>query len=294
MPIPPKGIVQQRLTDLGAEVHSIQIDSSNSIMMYDASYEALSGPVPNVPALFVLLCVSGGGRVCQKTSGQDFDAYIEPGDIGIAAPSSPGFGSWPELRVIGLGVEVKALVSVFGDKWPNRLRHDVISKPFHDPLVEKTMMQIGYSNPGMSSDSVLKYAAFMIVHQLLDEAVQEVEHSDEIESVVPLSRSMIEDIDVYVGQHIDRQILVDELAKISGLSRHHFSRRFKATTGNTPYQYVLQKKLDAAAEYLASRRSRSVIDVAQSVGFESPAQFAKAFRRRFGQTPRFWRTQRLD
>lgn len=289
MPLPPAEIAHQRLRDRGAEVHSLHIDSEGSIIVYDATYEPHSGKIPSLPALFMMLCVSGGGRITQKTRFQDLDAIIEPGDIGISAPSSGGVGSWPELRVVGVGIEITTLLESFGEKWPNRLRKEFISAPFRDPLVETTMMQIGYTQSGKSSDSVLKYAAQMIVHRLLDDPFEKDLKEALPEGVQPLPHEKIESIEAFVQDNLSRQIQVDELAVLAGVSRYHFSRRFKAATGITPYQLVLQKKLDHAARSLSTDSSDSVIDIAQSVGFENPAQFAKAFRRRFGLAPRLWR-----
>ncbi len=289
MPVPSSDIVRSKLAEMKADVHSIQVDATRSILVYDATYEENSCPIPSIPVLFMVLCIGGGGRIIQKTRLQDMDSTIEPGDIGIAAPSASGHGSWPELRVIGLGIEINALLESFGEKWPNRLRRDVISKPFRDPLVETTMMQIGYTQAGQASDTVLKYAAQMIVHQLLDDPFEIAGIETPSAEVYPLSEKVIGSIKTYVAENFSRQIQVDELAQLTGVSRYHFSRRFKAATGITPYQFVLQMKLDKAAADLTSDTGNSIIDVAQSVGFDNPARFAKAFRRRFGQAPRFWR-----
>ncbi|MEO0622175.1 MAG: helix-turn-helix transcriptional regulator [Pseudomonadota bacterium] len=90
-------------------------------------------------------------------------------------------------------------------------------------------------------------------------------------------------------EHIDLTISVDHLAQHVGISRHHFGRRFRATTGQPPYQFILDLKLDHAAEAMRSDRRMKVIDVANMVGYRNPAQFSQAFRRRFGQPPRLWR-----
>ncbi|MEM9331375.1 MAG: AraC family transcriptional regulator [Pseudomonadota bacterium] len=292
MLIPSSEMVREELVNNGAEVHSVHVSANRSIVVYDASYGAHKGEVPNIPVLFAMLCVGGGGRVVQKTNLQHIDAQIDQGSIGIVPPNSAGFGQWPEIRVIGLGIEVSTIKEGFGEKWPQRLSYDVISKPFRDPLVEATMMQIGYTQAGRVSDNVLKYAAQMIVHQLLDEPFQKNFQELDLENIKPLADSALRSIEQYILENIDRQIQVQELAELCNISQHHFSRRFKAAAGISPYQYVLQKKLDVGADALLADDSKSIIDVAQSVGFENPAQFAKAFRRRFGQPPRFWRSAR--
>ncbi|MEL6412274.1 MAG: AraC family transcriptional regulator [Pseudomonadota bacterium] len=293
MTIPADEVLLARLAAVGAEVHHLQVSKDRNVMVYDAMYGDFEAAVRSIPVLFVLLCVNGGGWLSQKTDAQTLEAEIGPGDIGIAAPFSPGHGSWPEMRVIGLAIDVNSLRATFGDTWPSRIRPEVISTVFRDPIVEATMMQIGYTHAGSVTDAALVHAAQLVVHQLLDDAdPKDQTQVDEEAAINPLEASKLTTLDDYIADHLHRAISVDELAQIACVSRHHFSRRFKAKTGQSPYQYVLAAKLDAAAHALSSDRSRSVTEVSGSVGYDNPAQFAKAFRRRFGAAPRMWRGMR--
>lgn len=288
MPIPSESAVLERLRQQEAEVHSLRISSDRSVVVYDASYPEREGTVPDLPALFAMMCLSGGGRLRQRTTRQDFDAVIEPGVIGIAAPSAPGYGSWPEMRVIGFGIEVRALASSFGKAWPLLLRDEVISQPLRDAMVEATMMQVGYTHAGRVSDSVLLHAAHMVVHQLLAPAA-ETAHDAYKSDPHPLPPRAVEAVRAYVEERIDATISVDHLAQHIGISRHHFSRRFRGATGQSPYQFILDLKLDHAAKTMRTDQGIKIIDVANMVGYRNAAQFSQAFRRRFGQTPRLWR-----
>ncbi len=290
MVIPPDAVISERLAEQNAEIHSLKVNAQRTVLVYDASYGAHAGPIRSIPALFVILCISGGGRVVQKTTMQNFDSHIEPGDIGIVAPSAPGMGEWPELRTVTMGILVDELSESFGDNWPRLIRSDVISGPIRDTMVETLMTHVGYTLAGRVSDKVLLHAAYMVAHHLLDEVGEE--NGEIASSVTPLSMTSLERIAGYVAENLERRIPVDDLARIAGVSRHHFSRRFKAATGHTPYQFVVATKLDRAASVLAEDRNVSVTHVSNSFGYDNPAQFAKAFRRRFGASPRIWRSLR--
>ncbi|MGD1883433.1 MAG: helix-turn-helix domain-containing protein [Paracoccaceae bacterium] len=292
MTIPADEIIHARLKNVGADVRHLHVSCDRNVLVYDAEYSNHESAIRGLPVLFAMLCVSGGGWLSQKTNDQDLEAEIGPGDIGIAAPFSPGYGSWPAMRVIGLAIDVASLRSSFGNAWPDRVRHDVISQVFRDPIVEATMMQIGYTHAGRVTDSALVHAAQLVVHQLLDEPDPKAEPTREGASIYPLEDAKLKAVDQHIAEHIHRAISVDELATISGVSRHHFGRRFKAKTGQSPYQYVLAAKLDRAAETLSKDHSRSVTDISGSIGYDNPAQFAKAFRRRFGAAPRLWRSMK--
>jgi AraC family transcriptional regulator len=79
-----------------------------------------------------------------------------------------------------------------------------------------------------------------------------------------------------------------ELADVIGLSRFHFVRSFKKTTGIAPYQYLLRRRIERA-QLLLREGSLSIGDIALSVGFKSAARFNRAFRRIVGTTPSAYR-----
>jgi AraC family transcriptional regulator len=54
----------------------------------------------------------------------------------------------------------------------------------------------------------------------------------------------------FVEDRLDRQITVDELAGLAGLSPFHFSRAFRQSTGSTPHRFVMDRRLDRARALL--------------------------------------------
>lgn len=77
------------------------------------------------------------------------------------------------------------------------------------------------------------------------------------------------------------------LAREAGMSPFHFSRVFSELVGVPPHQYVLRRRLDAAARMLAS--GARVSQAAAACGFSSSSYFARAFKRRFRTAPMLWR-----
>ncbi|RVH18777.1 AraC family transcriptional regulator [Sinorhizobium meliloti] len=103
------------------------------------------------------------------------------------------------------------------------------------------------------------------------------------------SRKMQHVIDHILG-NLDKPLPVEELARISGLSRAHFSRAFAASEGMPPAEFVLQKRLQRAVKLLTKTADLPVKEVAILSGFEDPNYFAKVFRRVFGASPTEFRT----
>jgi AraC-like DNA-binding protein len=77
---------------------------------------------------------------------------------------------------------------------------------------------------------------------------------------------------------------VESLAAAAGMSRSAFAARFKELLGQTPLEYVTEWRMQKAIEFL-QQRDKKLVEVAQSVGYESDAAFSKAFKRIVGVTP---------
>ncbi len=83
---------------------------------------------------------------------------------------------------------------------------------------------------------------------------------------------------------------VDELGRRVGLSRSALHERFAEMIGQAPMQYLTQWRMQLAAELLRSTNA-TVASVAQEVGYDSEAAFARAFKRLVGRPPAAWRRQ---
>jgi AraC-like DNA-binding protein len=81
---------------------------------------------------------------------------------------------------------------------------------------------------------------------------------------------------------------VTTLARAAKLSPAHFSREFKRAFGESPHQYLLNRRLERAAALLRTT-DRSVADICFTVGLRSVGSFTTSFGRMFGMTPTEYR-----
>jgi AraC-like DNA-binding protein len=86
---------------------------------------------------------------------------------------------------------------------------------------------------------------------------------------------------------------VETLAIACGTSRTRLARLFNAEVGQPPYRYLLERRVDRAAELLATT-PYSVAEVAAMVGFSSHVQLARHFRQLRGASPTTWRRSVLE
>jgi AraC family transcriptional regulator len=103
-----------------------------------------------------------------------------------------------------------------------------------------------------------------------------------------ISRFALSRVIDYIDQNLARQISLSDLAAVAGLSRFHFNRAFKKALGQTPYQYVLDRRIERGRRLLAEH-ALSLEQVAVAVGFREAAHFQKAFKAREGITPMTFR-----
>ena len=76
-----------------------------------------------------------------------------------------------------------------------------------------------------------------------------------------------------------------------GLSRSALSAKFTQLVGRAPLHYLADVRLTKAAALLRTQPV-TLIEVAQSVGYDSEVAFSKAFKRRFGMAPGVYRRTR--
>jgi AraC-like DNA-binding protein len=88
-----------------------------------------------------------------------------------------------------------------------------------------------------------------------------------------------------VKDHIADSISIESLAKRVGLSPSAFHLHFKAVTGMSPLQYQKRLRLQEARRLMFSE-GLDASEAAFRVGYESPSQFSREYRRMFGAPPR--------
>jgi AraC-like DNA-binding protein len=88
----------------------------------------------------------------------------------------------------------------------------------------------------------------------------------------------------WIRSHYDKTLRVDELAELASMSASSFHRHFRAVTSMTPIQFQKQMRLhEARARLLAD--PGDVAGVGFAVGYDSPSQFSREYRRMFGVPP---------
>ncbi|MFE6074728.1 helix-turn-helix domain-containing protein [Paenibacillus sp. NPDC057886] len=94
----------------------------------------------------------------------------------------------------------------------------------------------------------------------------------------------------YIHSDYTSPMDIESMAAVAHQSRYHFMRSFKALTGSTPYQYVLNLRVEEATRRLRLTTD-SVTTISYRLGFSNVSQFYRAFQRVTGVTPMEYRNQ---
>ena len=89
----------------------------------------------------------------------------------------------------------------------------------------------------------------------------------------------------FAHSYMQFNIGLHELAGLVHLSPYHFGRLFKQTVGKSPYQFILQLKIDCAKK-LIKQNTGPISEIAYQLNFSDQSHFSNAFRKATGISPR--------
>lgn len=112
------------------------------------------------------------------------------------------------------------------------------------------------------------------------------------EKVLPES-GIIHRAIAYINSNIFRDIDISEICDTVHISKYHFCRRFRQSTGMTVMEYILNTRIILAKNLLLSEKI-SVSEVSRKCGFSSVSYFCRVFKENTGTTPLAFRKQSLD
>jgi len=95
----------------------------------------------------------------------------------------------------------------------------------------------------------------------------------------------------YLIERLDGQVSLLELANYCGLSRSHFSRSFKRSTGYAPHQWLARKRVDRAKDLLTNT-TLALSEIAIRCGYADQSHFSRAFSAQTSVTPTQFRRTR--
>lgn len=92
----------------------------------------------------------------------------------------------------------------------------------------------------------------------------------------------------YLREEYNNSFSLEDVARIANLSPYHFIRTFKAMTGKTPYNYLLDVKIEKS-KILLKTKNITITDICFRCGFNNLEHFSSVFKRKVGILPSQYR-----
>ncbi len=100
-----------------------------------------------------------------------------------------------------------------------------------------------------------------------------------------LPRRALKEVIDYIGDNLEKDLTLAEMAGVAHMSPYHFSRLFKESTGLTPHRYVIERRVQRAEELLGSS-ALPIAEIALLCGFANQSHLNRHFKRLLGVSPK--------
>ncbi len=107
-----------------------------------------------------------------------------------------------------------------------------------------------------------------------------------------LNLSSFHKINSYIENNIQEKFNLSELSKIANINKFGFSKKFKASTGMSPINYILMKKAFSSKKLINS--NTELTSIAYQYNFTDLAHFSKTFKRFIGVSPQFYKESIIE
>jgi AraC family transcriptional regulator, arabinose operon regulatory protein len=224
----------------------------------------------------LIYCVAGKGYLSQNTSAWN----VLPGDLVYCSPRThheyhsderdPWTIHW--MHVSGARMALYKKMIGFSATTP------IVKLGVHIDVIE--MFRSLYDLYNSANDQLHLAAIYACAQHILASLALAQRPS----SASPQWEREIESVVGYMEKSVDRKMELEDFSEYLGLSRFHFSRRFKTVTGMPPMKYFMHLKIKRAC-FLLQSTSLKVKAISRDLGFENEYYFSRCFKTCVGCSP---------
>ena len=251
-------------------------------------------PLPPITGHLITLHLGQPVNTVRQRDGRVQQGMKVHGDIEIVPAGSPSFWAYESANeALGIMLDpafVQQVALQAGQVSPDRLElpHNFGKR---DPLIAHLGLVLfaDLTAPDVGSRLFAESAAQLLAVHLL-------RHYATVPCPVReytrgLSRPTLRRVLEFIHAHLDTDLSLTTIASTVGISPYHFARLFKQSTGQSPHQYVIARRI-VQAKHLLTTTELPIAAIAYQVGFASQSHLTRHFRQRTGVTPKVYRDAR--
>lgn len=234
----------------------------------------------------ITIATQSGWQVEQQFEGKPYNIVSRCGSVTIAPMQIHRQYRWEEeIELIQLSLE-PALVSNAAPELVNPDRVELVPQSYvNDPLLyelcltlKAELQQLGSESKFYADSATTFLAVHLLRHYTTRKLKQEAYQGG-------LSQQQLQVVIDYIQGYLAEEIRLDEIARHLDLSRYYFCRLFKQSMGISPYQYVIQCRVERAKQLL-KEENLTLGEIALTCGFAHQSHFHRHFKRLTGMTPK--------
>ncbi len=278
---------ERRLSDTALERHWIYGALDIQSVFGDPIDEVFEVALSDVATDRILICKSNVELQYSYNGGRLKDAHALQNDFGFMSKGSSVYGIFQQQApALTVGIP-DALKQTFLDDCspkctldePIGLTGGLINAPTYATMLDDFLVSGGIDG---------RVRAESLITLLLGDLYRTVGKESSQREERRLSPRAIAMLEEYIDTHLDEKISLETLAALVNVSQFHFVRRFKATTGLPPHQFVIRHRLEKVKSYL-QKSELSLAQITHCCGFSSQSHMSRLFRRYIGVTPANYR-----
>ncbi|MET7769436.1 AraC family transcriptional regulator [Nocardia sp. NPDC005366] len=229
--------------------------------------------------------IAAGDRVYEYRAGQYLIASIDmpiTGRFTLASPRTPALGLAMTLRPAAVAeLLLQAApgdIPPLGGPAPSGLAVGTAGPELLDAALRLVRLLDHPRDIAVLAPGIRREVLWRLITGEQGAAVRQLGLADS--SLTHIARSVR-----WIRDNYSESFRVEDLARQSGMSVSAFYRNFNAVTALSPIQFQKQIRLQHAHLLLAAGPG-DIAGIARRVGYDSPSQFSREYRRHFGTTPR--------
>jgi AraC family transcriptional regulator len=230
-------------------------------------------------------------RLLQIKGGRTYVGLHSKGDVSVTPVKTPYFARWEsddsclQIRIASQFIQSIARDTIATD--PDNLELHLEFQTRDSQLEAIGMLllaELKQENVGgkLYVDSLVNLLALHLLRQYTAPKSRFIVYEN------GLSERQTRQVVEYINEHLHQDIKLADLAALLNISQSHLSHMFKQSIGITPYQYLLQQRIERAKQLL-KESDRSIMDIALLCGFNSHSHLSKQFRQMTGMAPKTYR-----
>ncbi len=260
--------------------------SWNGVVLEEHELPPYQMPDHSVPYYLVALSVSAEPNTRYwHESGRERSCVVGNGYVGVLSPGELRGFRWDKAaRMIAVRIDPSLMRALVSDELHGQDVQLYPERGRDDPELRDLMFSLqadaaaGSPTGPILGESLSTRLAVEVCRKYSIERVRVLEYRGGLPK--PTLRRVLEYIDTF----LDRNVTLDELAQVAALSKYHFGKAFKTSTGFTIHQYVLALRISRAERLLRGCRV-PLEEIGAAVGFANQSHFTSVFSRRMGISP---------